>query len=138
MKSFMISLLVCSLLPLTCFGNALEVPEAEEIKDPAIVRIYKGQAAEYDGALLPFNTLKAFVQYRHDYELMKQDYQNYGPIHAESGSVATDKWAFTAMGILSGAVVGVALLSSASPEVKNAALITGSIGIATSIVLLAF
>lgn len=136
MRTFIISLLFCSLLPLSCFANALEVPEAEDPKESQIVRIYKGQAAQFDGALVPFNTLKRYEEFRLNYEIYKKDYENYGPIKTDTGSSGSDKWAFAVMGILSGAILGVALFTDTSRETKNMALTVGSLGVVTSFVIL--
>lgn len=119
-------------------GKAENSEIADLIEEPKIVRVYKGQAAPWDGALLPFNTLKRYEEFRMNYEILKKDYENYGPIQDMSGPAPTDKWAYAVMGVLSGAIVGVALFTDSNREARNLALVTGSLGIVTTFVLLAW
>lgn len=127
-------LIVLLMKPTVGRAESSEVQDA--IEEPKIVRVYKGSPAPFDGALVPFNTLKRYEEFRLNYEIYKKDYENYGPIHNDTATQSSDKWAYTIMGILSGAVLGVAVFTDASRETKNMALVTGSLGVMTSFVLL--
>lgn len=119
-------------------GRAESSEIQDVIEEPKITRVYKGAPAPFDGALVPFNTLKRYEEFRLNYEIYKKDYENYGPIKDSLASTKTDKLAYTIMGVLSGAILGAALFTDASRETKNIALVTGSLGVVTTFVLLAW
>lgn len=74
--------------------------------DEPITRLYKGQGAPYDGALMNFNTLKDFVEVRNDYEIMRKDYLDYGKIEKPDAYAQSDKIAFQVVMILGAGLLG--------------------------------
>lgn len=113
------------------FGLTTEIQDA--IKTPDAVRLYKGDPAPFDGGLIPFNGIKEFVQYRYNYEKLKQDYHQFGVIKDET-SIKEKIGTYGAV-FFAGMVIASALITS---ENQNTMLWIGAGGLATSVVILTF
>jgi hypothetical protein len=105
----------------------------DEINRPQIIRLYKGDKATYDGALIPFNTLSNLNEIRYNYERLQTDYLKYGVIR-EDDNFLKDVGKYGAI-IFASALVATSI--SADENRNNMFIFTG-LGLAASLTILVF
>lgn len=112
-------------------GMTTEVQDA--IEEPKAVKMYKGDQAPYDGVLLPFNTVRSFVEYRHNYERLKEDYYKYGVVKDEPSVLETVSryGAF----IFAASLITSTLITA---ENKTGFIVVSAVGLSASVILLTF
>lgn len=113
------------------FGLTTEIEDLT--KDTKVVRLYKDQKAPFDGALVPFNTLRSFSEIRYNYEHLKDEYIKYG-IMDDDRSARRD---FSTYGIIAfaSALIATAIVND---ENRGTMVLISSLGMAGSIAVLVF
>lgn len=105
----------------------------DAINEPEITKLLKGDSAPFDGALMPFNTLKSFVEFRYNYERLKQDYISHGVIKDDTPAIRTIGSYIIVFG------AGMLIASALSSEDNRSGFVIGSaVAMATGITLVVF
>ena len=102
----------------------------DSIKEPQIEKLYKGEIAGFDGALVPFNTFKRYEEFRYSYEKFREEYIKFGLTDNEKPSIKKDIGLY-GMVFFAGALISASIANDHD-------LITGlsAVGLAGSIALL--
>lgn len=120
------------------WGQNLTETEINDLySDHPITKIHKGEAATFSGALLPFNTLRKYEDFRISYEELRNDYILNGPpergfVESFKKDVASD------LCILTGGILAGYLLASTSGDIRYIGLGTSFVFFLGSVLVLSF